>query len=70
MSNFGRNLALWVIIALLLVVLGHLFSGLRNKVCGLLELPSAVRAAVYVGLVATLVVFAPGVGKTFIYIAF
>ena len=49
---------------------GHLFSGLRAKVCGLLELPSVVRAAVYAGIVVLLVTLSPGVGKTFIYLAF
>jgi hypothetical protein len=33
-------------------------------------LPSAVRAAVYVGAVVLLVTLTPGVSKTFIYIQF
>lgn len=61
---------IWVPLLMLLVVLGHVFSGMRRKVCGLLEMPSGVRAAVYVGTVATLMIFAPGISKTFIYIAF
>jgi len=32
MSNFGRNLALWVIIALLLVVLFNLFADILYAV--------------------------------------
>ena len=69
-SAWSMAVPVWVPLLLALVVLGHVFSGLRNKLCGLLELPSGIRAAVYVGTVAMLVVFAPGVSKTFIYIAF
>jgi len=53
-----------------LVVLGHLFSGLRNIRCGLLELPPLLRAATYVATVALVVVFGPGTTKAFIYFQF
>lgn len=68
-SAWSTSVPVWVPMLILLVVLGHLFSGVRRKVCGLLELPAAMRAAVYVGTVAILIVFA-GTGKSFIYIAF
>ena len=60
----------WVPPLVALAVLGHLVGGIRGKVCGLLEMPAGVRAAAYVLAVAALVTLAPGVGKTFIYIAF
>jgi alginate O-acetyltransferase complex protein AlgI len=53
-----------------LVAAGHLFSGWRDKVCGLLEMPPALRAAAYVGGIVTVVCFGAGVSKTFIYIQF
>ena len=55
---------------ILLVVVGHLFSGLRKRECGLKDLPSPVRAAAYVAAVVLLVTLSPGVSKTFIYIQF
>ena len=60
----------WVPGLLAMVAVGHLFSGLRKRECGLKELPSGVRAAVYAGVVVLLVTLAPGVTKTFIYIQF
>lgn len=53
-----------------LVVLGHLFSGLRDVRCGVLELPSFLRAASYVTAVILVVVFGPGTTKAFIYFQF
>jgi len=53
-----------------LVVAGHLFSGLRDLRCGILELPSLVRAGVYVTALVTIIVFNPGVTKAFIYFQF
>ena len=53
-----------------LVVLGHLFSGLRERRCGLLELPPLLRAGAYVAAVVLLVAFGPGVTKAFIYFQF
>ena len=69
-SGWSRAIPIWVPVLLVLAVMGHAFSGLRSKVCGLLELPAFVRAAVYVSVVVVLVALSPGVGKTFIYIAF
>jgi alginate O-acetyltransferase complex protein AlgI len=53
-----------------MVVLGHLFSGLRNLRCGLLELSPVLRAAAYVATVVLVVVFGPGTTKAFIYFQF
>jgi hypothetical protein len=53
-----------------LVVLGHLISGLRERHCSLLEMPSLVRAGAYVGAVVLLVAFGPGAVKAFIYFQF
>jgi hypothetical protein len=70
LTGWSAAVPVWVPVLLVLVAVGHLFSGLRRKVCGLLELPSPVRAAVYVAAVVLLVTLSPGVGKTFIYVAF
>ncbi len=69
-SGWSRAIPIWVPVLLVLAVMGHAFSGLRSKVCGLLELPAFVRASVYVCVVVLLVALSPGVGKSFIYIAF
>ena len=53
-----------------MVALGHLFSGLRDRRCGLLELPPLLRAGAYVAAVVLLVVLGPGVTKAFIYFQF
>jgi alginate O-acetyltransferase complex protein AlgI len=60
----------WVPVLVGMVALGHLFSGLRDRRCGLLDLPALPRAAVYVTAVALLVVLSPGVTKAFIYFQF
>ena len=70
LAVWSAAVPVWVPVLLAGVAAGHLFSGLRNRACGLLELPAGVRAAAYTGCVAALVVLGPGVGKTFIYIAF
>lgn len=67
---WSAAIPVWVPVLLLLVVAGHLFSGLRNRVCGLLEMPSPLRALVYTAAVVLLVTLSPGVGKTFIYLQF
>ena len=69
-SGWSRAIPVWVPVLVLLGIAGHAFSGLRKKVCGLLELPSLVRAGMYAGVVILLVTLSPGVGKTFIYLAF
>jgi alginate O-acetyltransferase complex protein AlgI len=53
-----------------LVMLGHLFSGLRPVRCGILALPPLARSGAYVAAVLLLVVFAPGTAKSFIYFQF
>jgi alginate O-acetyltransferase complex protein AlgI len=70
LAGWSPLVPVWVPLLVLLVVIGHLFSGLRRRECGLIELPPTVRAAVYVGAVVLLVTLTPGVGKTFIYIQF
>jgi len=60
----------WVPPLIGMVVLGHLFSGLRERRCGLLDLPPLVRAAAYVTAVVLLVAFGPGATKAFIYFQF
>jgi alginate O-acetyltransferase complex protein AlgI len=70
LAGWSAAIPIWVPLLVLLVVIGHLFSGLRDRACGLLELPSPVRAAAYVGAVVLLVTLSPGVSKTFIYIQF
>lgn len=60
----------WVPLLVGLVALGHLFSGLRAKRCGLLDLPPLVRASAYVAVVVLLVAFGPGATKAFIYFQF
>jgi alginate O-acetyltransferase complex protein AlgI len=65
-----RLVPAWVPLLLGMVTLGHLFSGLRDRRCGLLELPPVLRAGAYVAAVVLLVAFAPGVTKAFIYFQF
>ncbi len=60
----------WVPALLGLVAVGHLFSGLRGKRCGVLEFWPVPRAAVYVAAVVLLVVLGPGTTKAFIYFQF
>lgn len=60
----------WVPLLVALVVLGHVFSGLRDLRCGLLRLPPLVRAGTYVAATALLVAFGPGATKKFIYFDF
>ena len=55
---------------LLMIVAGHLFSGLRDRRCGILDLAPLPRAGAYVAIVCLLLVFAPGVTKSFIYFQF
>jgi D-alanyl-lipoteichoic acid acyltransferase DltB (MBOAT superfamily) len=66
----GGTVPVWVPGLVGLVALGHLFSGLRRKACGLLELPSPARAAAYVGMVVLLVTLGPAAGRPFIYFVF
>jgi D-alanyl-lipoteichoic acid acyltransferase DltB (MBOAT superfamily) len=70
METWSAAVPVWVPLLLVPVAVGHLFSGLRVKLCGLLEMPSPVRAAVYVAAVVLLVTLSPGVAKSFIYLEF
>ncbi len=63
-------LPVWVPLLVGMVALGHLFSGLRGRRCGLLDLPPLVRSAAYVAAVVLLVAFGPGATKAFIYFQF
>jgi hypothetical protein len=60
----------WVVWLVGLVALGHVFSGLRGRRCGVLELPPLLRAGAYTAAVVLLVVFGPGTTKAFIYFQF
>jgi hypothetical protein len=63
-------LPVWVPVLVGMVALGHLFSGLRGRRCGLLDLPPLVRSAAYVAAVVLLVAFGPGATRAFIYFQF
>jgi alginate O-acetyltransferase complex protein AlgI len=65
-----RWLPAWVPLLVGMVALGHLFSGLRGRRCGLLDLPPLLRSAAYVAAVLLLVAFGPGTTKAFIYFQF
>jgi alginate O-acetyltransferase complex protein AlgI len=60
----------WVPLLVVLFAIGHLFGGLRDRLCGLLDLPPVVRAGAYVTAVVLLIAFGPGTGKVFIYFQF
>jgi alginate O-acetyltransferase complex protein AlgI len=66
----ARWVPVWVPLLVGLVALGHAFSGLRERRCGLLDLPPLVRAAAYVTAVGLIVAFGPGATKAFIYFQF
>jgi len=70
LETWSRAIPIWVPMLLAVGLVGHAFSGLRSKVCGVLDLPSFARAGVYVGAVVLLVTLSPGVGRTFIYLVF
>lgn len=65
-----RAVPAWVPLLVGMVAMGHLFSGLRGRRCGLLDLPPLLRAGVYVAAVTLLVTFGPGTTKAFIYFQF
>ena len=60
----------WVPMLVAVVALGHLLGAVRRRATAALELPTPLRVGVYLSTVVGLVVFAPGVSKTFIYIQF
>jgi alginate O-acetyltransferase complex protein AlgI len=65
-----RWVPVWVPLLVGMVMVGHLFSGLRGLRCAVLELPASLRAAVYVTAVVLLVAFGPGVTNAFFYFRF
>ncbi|MBV9122438.1 MAG: MBOAT family protein [Planctomycetes bacterium] len=65
-----RWVPLWVPLLVSMVVVGHLFSGLRGRRCGLLELAPILRAAVYIAAVVLLIAFGPEATRAFIYFQF
>lgn len=69
-SAWSSFVPLWVPMLLLLVALGHILNGLRSRSSGLTDWPVPVRAMLYTAATVILIVFSPGVGKTFIYVAF
>jgi alginate O-acetyltransferase complex protein AlgI len=69
-STALRWVPAWVPLLVGMVVVGHLFSGLRDRRCGLFDLPPLLRAGVYVAAIMLLVVFGPGSAKAFIYFQF
>jgi alginate O-acetyltransferase complex protein AlgI len=60
----------WVPLLVGLVALGHLFSGLRGRRFGVLDLPPLLRAGVYLAAVVLLVICGAGATKAFIYFQF
>ena len=60
----------WVPLLVGMVALGHMFSGLRDLRCGVLEMRPPARAAAYVAAVVLIVAFGPGATKAFIYFQF
>ena len=66
----ARWVPAWVPLLVGMVALGHLFSGLRDRRCGLLDLPPLPRAGAYVTAVLLVVAFGPGATKAFIYFNF
>jgi alginate O-acetyltransferase complex protein AlgI len=60
----------WVPALIGLVAAGHLFSGLRDYRCRLMEMPALVRAGAYLAAIVLVVVLGPGTTKAFIYFQF
>jgi alginate O-acetyltransferase complex protein AlgI len=69
-AEAARWVPAWVPLLVAFVVAGHMFSGLRGRRCGVLELPPLIRAGSYVTAVALLIAFGPGATRAFIYFQF
>jgi hypothetical protein len=63
LSGWSAAVPVWVPLIVAAVAVGHVLGGRWAA-------PAPVRAAASVGMVVLLVTLAPGVGKTFIYLAF
>ncbi|MBX9579212.1 MAG: MBOAT family protein [Gemmataceae bacterium] len=63
LAGWSAAVPVWVPLIVAAVAVGHVLGGRW-------ALPAPVRAAAYVGMVVLLVTLTPGVGKTFIYLAF
>jgi alginate O-acetyltransferase complex protein AlgI len=69
-AGASRWVPAWVPLLVGMVALGHLFSGLRQRRCGILQLPPLLRSLSYVTAVVLLVAFGPQATKAFIYFQF
>jgi len=70
-GSIGQHwVPLWVPMLVMLVVIGHIWSGLRDRVCALLDAPVLVRATAYVGVVLVVMTCGSGTAKPFIYFQF
>jgi alginate O-acetyltransferase complex protein AlgI len=69
-STAVRWTPLWAMALVGLVLAGHLYSGLRERRCAFLTWPSLPRVALYVGVVALVVVFGASDAQPFIYFQF
>jgi len=69
-AGLVRSVPMWVPLLVGLVAAGHLFSGLRERPCGILELPTVLRVGAYVAMIVAVVVFGHDTTKPFIYFQF
>jgi alginate O-acetyltransferase complex protein AlgI len=69
-ATAARWVPAWVPVLVGMVAAGHAFSGVRQRRCGVFDLPPLLRAGAYVAAVVLLVAFGPGSGKAFIYFQF
>jgi alginate O-acetyltransferase complex protein AlgI len=69
-ADLAGSVPAWVPLLVALVAAGHLFSGLRDCRCRILQLPTAIRAAAYLAMVVAVVIFGHDTTKPFIYFQF
>ncbi len=70
LTGWSRMIPVWVPVLLVVIAAGHLVGGWRERVGRTFDVPAPIRAAAYVVAVVLLVTLSPGIGKTFIYLAF
>ena len=70
LAGWSAAIPVWVPALLVVIAIGHMTGGLWERLGRSLTLPAPVRAIGYAGAVVLLVTLSPGVGKTFIYVAF